>query len=60
MCDCPLTVKHILFDFIEYRNRHFNVDSFKELFGKVPADSISPFYIHEIGLFYDCKMYSFF
>ena len=36
-CDCQLTVKHILFDcvdFIESRNRHFNVDTFKELFKK--------------------------
>ena len=38
-CDCHLTVKHVLFDcvdFIESRNRHFNVNSFKELFEKVP------------------------
>ena len=31
-CDCQLTVKHISFDcvdFIESRNRHFNVDTFK-------------------------------
>ena len=36
-CDCQLTVKHILFDcvdIIESRNRHFNVDAFKELFAK--------------------------
>ena len=53
-CDCQLTVKHILFDcvdFIESRNRHFNVDTFKELFEKVPPDSILS-YLHEIGLFY--------
>ena len=53
-CDCQLTVKHILFecvDFIESRNRHFSVNSFKELFEKVPPDSILS-YLHEIGLFY--------
>ena len=53
-CDCQLTVKHILFDcvdIIESRNRHFNVDAFKELFEKVPPDSILS-YLHEIGLFY--------
>ena len=53
-CDCHLTVKHILFDcvdFIESRNRHSNVNSFKELFEKVPPDSILS-YLHEIGLFY--------
>ena len=53
-CDCELTIKHILFecvDFIESRNRHFNVDTFKELFEKVPPDSILS-YLHEIGLFY--------
>ena len=53
-CDCRLTVKHILFEyvhFIESRNRDFNVNSFKELFEKVPPDSISS-YLHEIGLFY--------
>ena len=53
-CDCHLTGKHILFngvDFIESRNRHFNVNSFKELFEKVPQDSILS-YLYEIGLFY--------
>ena len=53
-CDCQLTVKDILFecaDFIESRNRHFSVNSFRELFEKVPPDSISS-YLHEIGLFY--------
>ena len=53
-CDCKMTVKHILFecvDFIESRKRHFNVDTFKELFEKVPPDSISS-YLNEIGLFY--------
>ena len=53
-CDCQLTVKHILFecvDFIESRNRHFSVNSFRELFEKVPPDSILS-YLHEIGLFY--------
>ena len=37
--DFRLTVKHILFDcvnFIDSRNRHCNVNSFKELFGRVP------------------------
>ena len=53
-CGCQFTVKHILFecyDFIESRNRHFSVNSFRELFEKVPPDSIL-FYLHEIGLFY--------
>ena len=53
-CDCQLTVKHILFecvDFIESRNRHFSVNNFRELFKKVPPDSILS-YLHEIGLFY--------
>ena len=53
-CDCQLTVKQILFDrvdFIESRNRNFNVDTFKELFEKVPPDSIVS-YLHGIGLFY--------
>ena len=53
-CDCQLTVKHILFecvDFIESRNRHFSVNSFKELFEKVPPDSILS-NLHEIGLSY--------
>ena len=53
-CDCQLTVKHILFeciDFIESRNRHFSVNSFRELFEKVPPDSILSD-LHEIGLFY--------
>ena len=53
-CDCHLTVKHILFDgvnFIETRNRHFIVNSFKELFEKVPPDRILS-YLHAIGLFY--------
>ena len=36
-CDCCLTIKHILFDFVDFietRNSHFNVNSFKELFVK--------------------------
>ena len=64
-CDCQLTVKDILFecaDFIESRNRHFSVNSFRELFEKVPPDSISS-YLHEIGLFYGLqnllRIYSF-
>ena len=54
VCACHLTVKHILFDcvdFIESKNIHFNVNSFKELFEKVPPDSILS-YLHEMGLFY--------
>ena len=53
-CDCHLTVKHILFDcvdFIESGNGYCNVNSFKELFETVPPDSILSF-LHEIGLFY--------
>ena len=49
-CDCQLTVKHILFDCVDFigsRNRHFNVDTFKELFEKVSPDSILSF-LHEI------------
>ena len=52
-CDCHLTVKHILFDcvdFIESRDRHFNVNIFKVLFEKVPPDSIVS--LHKIGVFY--------
>ena len=44
-CDCRLTVKH------KFRNRHFNVNSFKEVFEKITPDSILS-YLHEIGLFY--------
>ena len=36
-CNCRLTVKHILFDcvdFIKTRNKHFNENSFKDLFEK--------------------------
>ena len=54
VCDCRLTVKHIFFefvDFIESRNRHFNVNCFKELFEKLSPDSILS-YLHEIGLIY--------
>ena len=52
---CGLTVKHIylIVDFIESRNRHFNVNSFKEPFEKVPIDSIASYLpVHEIGLFH--------
>ena len=54
VCDCYLTVTHILFDgvdFIESGNRHFNVNSFKKLIEKFPPDSILS-YFNEIGLFY--------
>ena len=53
-CDCCLTVKHILFDcvdFIESRNRHFIVNSFKELFEKRFLQIILS-YLDDIGLFY--------
>ena len=52
-CDCHLTAKHILFDCVDFIEsiRHFNVNSFKELFKKVPPDSILS-YLREIGLFY--------
>ena len=53
-CDCRLTIEHILFDCaesFEKKNRQFNVNSFKELFEKVPRSSIL-FYLHEIGLFH--------
>ena len=39
------------FYFIRSRNRHINVNSFKELFEKVPPDSIIS-YLHEIRMFY--------
>ena len=45
-CDWCLTVKHILFDFVDFtasRNIHFKVNSVKELFENV---------LPEIGLFY--------
>ena len=38
-----------MFIFIESRNKHVNVNSFKELFEKVSPDSILS-YLHEIGL----------
>ena len=38
-------------DFIEYKNRHFNVNSSKELFEEVPPDSILN-NLHDIGLLY--------
>ena len=37
-------------DFDPVRTDHFNVDSIKELFGKVQADSILP-YLKEINVF---------
>ena len=46
-CDCQLTVKHILFDCVDF----IESSTFKELFEKVPPDSILS-YLHEIGLFY--------
>ena len=51
-CDCVLTVQHILFDcvdFIKSRNGRFDIDSFEELFEKVPPDSMIS-YLHEIGV----------
>ena len=52
--DCQLTANHILFEcvnFIESRNRHFSINSFKELFENVPPDSILS-YLHGIGLYH--------
>ena len=50
--DCQLTVKHILFECVDViESRHFSVNSFRELFEKVPQDRILS-YLHEIGLFY--------
>ena len=42
-CNSPLTVKHIMLDCVDFdlvRTDYFNVDSMKELFEKVQADSI--------------------
>ena len=52
-CNSPLTVKHIMLDCVDFdlvRTDHFNVDSMKELFEKVQADSILA-YLKEINLF---------
>ena len=43
VCDCHLIVKHILFDcvdFIKSRIRYVKVYSLRELFEKVPPDSM--------------------
>ena len=47
-CNSPLTD---CVDFDLVRNDHFNVDSMKELFEKVQANSILA-YLKEINLFY--------
>ena len=50
-CDFRLTIKHILFDCVDFlvsRNNHFYVDSFKVLFEKVSPDSILS-YLQDIG-----------
>ena len=53
-CHCPLTVKHILLDCVDFaliRQKYFQVTSMKELFDKVDPSHIIAF-IKEIGLFY--------
>ena len=53
-CDCPLTVKHILIDCIDFalvRQKYFHVNSMKELFEEVDPSNILNF-IKEIGLLY--------
>ena len=52
-CDCPLTVKHILLqcvDFEHIRRKYFNADSLSQLFSSVSAKSITDF-IKEIKLY---------
>ena len=49
-CNSPLTVKHTMLDCVDVdlvRTDHFNVDSMKEVFEKVQADSILA-YLKEI------------
>ena len=54
ICDCPLTVKHILLECVDFdhiRSRYFNVDNMFDLFEQVNASLILDF-IREIGLFH--------
>lgn len=54
ICDCPLTVKHILLDCVDFdhiRSKYFNVDNMQALFEQVNASLILD-YIREIGLFH--------
>ena len=58
-CDCRLTDKHMSYDCVDFnKSRHFNVNTFKELFEEVPPDGIL-FYLYEIGLFTDCLDFEF-
>ena len=53
-CQCPLTMKHILIDCIDFHNtriQYFNVHSMKELFDNVQPTLILSF-LKDIGLFY--------
>lgn len=53
-CHCPLNVKHILIDCIDFahiRSRYFNVGSMEDLFKNVDPSKILKF-IKDIGLFY--------
>ena len=45
-CQCPLTVKHILMDCVDFsdvRNKHFVASSIKDLYDKVEAQNIIDF-----------------
>jgi len=50
-CQCPLTVKHILMDYVDFtyvRNKHFVASSIKDLFKNVDAQNMVDF-IKETG-----------
>ena len=52
-CQCPLTVAHILTecaDFLETREKYYDVQNMQELFEDVPVESIFD-YLKEIGLY---------
>ena len=53
-CHCPLTVKHILLECVEFdwsRQHHFDVDSLSTLFQEKFLNSLFA-YLKEIGLYY--------
>ena len=53
-CDEPLSLEHIVLfcsDLIDFREKYFNVDSLKLLFGDISSDTILNF-LKEINIFY--------
>ena len=42
-CQCPLTVKHILVECADVRNKHFVASSIKDLFDNIEAHKIIDF-----------------